>query len=51
MTVRTIPDVPADEVDMIESDFISEGCTVEKKQQAGSDAWTVIGTCPDAKKS
>jgi hypothetical protein len=48
-TTRTITDIPPADVDSVESDFVSEGCTVVKKQQTDKN-WTVIATCPDAKK-
>jgi hypothetical protein len=47
MTIRSIPDVPPDEVEMVENDFKTEGCTVATKPQAGSTNVTVVGTCPD----
>jgi hypothetical protein len=49
-TTRTITDIPTAEVDTVESDFVSEGCTVVKKQQTDGN-WTVIATCPDPKKA
>ena len=39
-------DVLPAEVDMVESDFVSEKCTVVKNQQADGN-WTVVATCPD----
>lgn len=46
-TQRTITDVLPEDVDSVVSDFVSEGCTAVKKQQADGN-WTVTATCPSS---
>jgi hypothetical protein len=43
---RTLPDILAEDVDEVVSDFESESCTVSKTQQA-NQKWTIVATCPD----
>jgi len=48
VTVKVLEDIPESDVDQILSDFESEGCTVEKKEQLNGK-FTVRATCPDKK--
>ncbi len=44
--VRTLTDIPDNEVDQVVRDFESEGATVTKKRQPNG-MWTVVATFPD----
>jgi hypothetical protein len=45
MIERTLTDIPGSEVDGVVADFVSEGCTATKTQQADGN-WTVVASCP-----
>ncbi len=45
-TLKVLEDVPEVDVDQVIEDFESEGCMVEKEEQANG-MYTVRATCPD----
>ena len=44
---RVLTDISDDKVDQVIADFVSDGCTASKKQQANG-LWTVTANCPDS---
>jgi hypothetical protein len=44
--IRTITDIPPEDVDMVVNDFVSDGCAAVKTPQTDGN-WTVVATCPD----
>lgn len=45
MIERTLTDIPSSDVDEVIEDFLSEGCTATKTQQADGN-WAVSAVCP-----